>query len=228
MPNAGKENLLVDISNIQCKKNDVHIWIINNYYDEKLLEKFNKKINVIKFNRKINSKSLFPFLRMNLHLLKLKPDVVHTHDAYIIKIFPFIPKSRFVTTIHNTRLFENCLFAYKKIFVISEAVRNDLYTCGLAKISEKVVTIYNGIEFPYIKKKNNFIINNPLMIIQVGRLKMDQKGQDLSIKALSVLKKVGISFHFDIVGTGPDLTLLKDLVHKYQLENEISFLGEKE
>jgi len=227
MPNAGKENLLVDISNIQCKINDVHVWIINNYYDEKLLEKFDSKIKVVKYDRQPNSNSILLFLKMNFYLLGLNPDIIHTHDSSIINIFCFSFKNKFVTTVHSTQLFENRLYSYDKVFAISKAVKDDLIASGFRKI-KKIIVINNGIEFQKITLKHKFSLDETFKLIQVGRLKVDQKGQDLSIKAISFLKKIGFSIHLDIVGKGEDQGILNDLVKELNLENDISFIGEKE
>jgi glycosyltransferase involved in cell wall biosynthesis len=64
-------------------------------------------------------------------------------------------------------------------------------------------------------------------LIFVGRLVSD-KGADLLIQALTVLASRGVRPKLTIVGDGPDMDLLKDLVTTSALENQVIFEGGKQ
>lgn len=60
------------------------------------------------------------------------------------------------------------------------------------------------------------------ILISVGRL-VKRKGYDYAIRALSILPAT--SFHYYIIGDGPEETNLKNLAIKLGMENNITFLG---
>lgn len=63
-------------------------------------------------------------------------------------------------------------------------------------------------------------------LVFVGRLISD-KGVDLLIEALGILRDNKLSPHLTIVGDGPELTTLQRLVVSQQLENQVVFVGVK-
>ena len=64
-------------------------------------------------------------------------------------------------------------------------------------------------------------------LVFVGRLVSD-KGVDLIIKALGILKAKGLSSHLTIIGEGPEEFYLVNLVTELGLKSEVLFLGRKE
>lgn len=229
LPNAGKENLLIDIVNVQAKDNDLTVIIINNIYDKSLISNFLEKVNIIKLNRKPGSKSILPIIQLYYHVLKINPDVIHCHDMGLISLFPFkLPNFKIFNTVHNTRLYSKKLIRYKKVFVISNAVRNYILRYGDAGLKDKIVLIYNGINFETIEQKNIFACNNHLKIVQIGRLEMNQKGQDVLIEALHIInKRKEVPFICEFIGDGEDYNYLCGLTQNYNLLNKIIFTKNK-
>tara|TARA_B100000212_G_scaffold341171_1_gene323614 strand:+ start:602 stop:1657 length:1056 start_codon:yes stop_codon:yes gene_type:complete len=92
---------------------------------------------------------------------------------------------------------------------------------------EKIVTIYNGIELEklnhshqtyYRKKEGEIVLGN------AGRL-VSQKGQKELLQVAKILKQDGFKFHLLIAGYGELENELKELCAKYELEDEVTFLG---
>jgi glycosyltransferase involved in cell wall biosynthesis len=61
-------------------------------------------------------------------------------------------------------------------------------------------------------------------IVFLGRLVSD-KGCDLAIHALALLKKEGLHPSFTVIGDGPELLALKQLTAELGLSNQVEFLG---
>lgn len=61
-------------------------------------------------------------------------------------------------------------------------------------------------------------------LLYVGRLEKE-KGGDMLLYACAILKKVGLNFHLNIIGTGSQGQALKELSDKLDLEKFVSFRG---
>jgi glycosyltransferase involved in cell wall biosynthesis len=225
---GGAENLLVDIINEQVKTTDVSLIIVNKNYDPGILKRVSKAVQTILINRpQGNKKNPFHIFRLWLTLYKVKPDVIHCHTPNLIQILmPF--KKRCVYTIHTVGTPLTHLYKYKKLFAISEAVKDDVKKrSGLDSF-----LVYNGIDFPKFKKKDTYHYNSSdtFKIIQVGRLKHQIKGQDLLIESLSHLMNTYHieKVHLDIVGNGTSEKYLESLAQKLGLKEFITFKGLKD
>ena len=97
---GGIETMLVDIVNEQVKLCDVKLFVINDHYNKALLHTIDPKVKVILFKRKPGSKNLVPLARLNLSLLKYRPNIIHCHQANLAKVLWFLWRK--VLTIHNT------------------------------------------------------------------------------------------------------------------------------
>ena len=64
-----------------------------------------------------------------------------------------------------------------------------------------------------------------LRIGVVGRVLFQQKNQDICIKVAQQLKKRNFHFHFHIIGDGPDLNRLQQLVSKHSLSQDFTLHG---
>ena len=94
---GGAEAMLVDIANEQVKTDDVIVIILDASYQQYLIDQFDRKIKVIKMNRKPMGKSPFPILMFNILLLRLRPDVIHVHTNVLMKfiVIPFSKRRHF-------------------------------------------------------------------------------------------------------------------------------------
>lgn len=101
---------------------------------------------------------------------------------------------------------------------------------------DRVALISDGIDLKThlvkdggTKIRREFGLNNDFCVGAMGRL-VDGKGQDILIKAASLVKQKGQKVKFLIVGNDPDGSKrfehgLKDLVKRLNLENEVIFTG---
>ena len=73
------------------------------------------------------------------------------------------------------------------------------------------------------------IAQNYIRIVFVGSIELDRKGLDVLIDAIEILSKESVPlFKLTIVGDGPDVFLLRDLVASKRLHSIVEFLGECE
>lgn len=124
------------------------------------------------------------------------------------------------------------LLLLDRILAVSDRVKKFFRTIR-GNISDKVITVYNGIDADVFKPKaankkmlEIFGISSCKTVIgSIGALETD-KGQRYLIQAVSILKSEGIN---DIVcvicGTGPEEENLKKLARKLHVEADVIFLG---
>lgn len=223
---GGIETMLPDIVNEQAKTNDVALVIINDWVEPSILAKVDRSIvKVVLLNRHEGSKNPMPIIKLNLFLMKFRPDIIHTHAYRIINLVVY-PWGKRVRTIHNTH--NNCVEypKFDKLISISKAVQDFTNNQGF----ESVVAD-NGITVNRIQNcKNKPFADGKLHFIQVSRLHIEQKGQDILLKALGILKNErGISnFKMHFVGNGGDKALLLKLTHELHLDDEVVFEGLKD
>lgn len=129
MTNGGAENMLVDIINYQVKYEDVSLLVVNDLYDESIFARLNKRCQVKMLKRKVGSKNPFVILRLNAYLLTHHFDIVHLHNADMIK-YLFV-KCNYVRTVHNTNQIYHNYRWHKGIIAISDAVHDELLGLGI-------------------------------------------------------------------------------------------------
>lgn len=224
---GGIQTMLVDIVNIQCRSNSVAIFVVDDCIHESITNKIDSNVSIYRCNRPLNKKSIWAVVKMNFFLWKYKPDVIHVHMAGMAKLllFPCIK----VRTYHSTGLPTNEHSKYDKNFAISESVRQEIASKGL-----NIVKIENGIDCEsFCCKKQKLCLDGIVHAVQVSRLEHRQKGQDLVLESLNIIKQeLGLEFlkarflmHF--VGDGPSFDFLKTKVAEYSLEEIVSFEGYK-
>lgn len=224
---GGAESMLVDIVNEQSETENIHIVIINNHIDKVLLSGMSNKVKVHKINRTPGSKNIIDIIRLNYLLIRLKPDVIHSHNGDIINLITIMKlfKTRLFLTVHNTNIKFDNFQKYHKIFSISNAVRNDI----LARSGINSEVVYNGIDIEHIQKKQNYSFEI-FKIVQVGRLYNKQKGQDRLLKALSILihKYTINNIYIDFIGEGESKEELISLAENLKITKYCNFIGKKD
>lgn len=221
---GGTETMLVDIVNEQVKTEDVALIIINDDINNELLKNIDNKVKIILLKRKPKSKSLFPFIKLNWLIWRLKPDAIHAHYISILRVLlNNICKNIFVT-VHALRFSLKYAERAKCIFAISEAVKDDILSRG----NHNVKVIANGICIENIEKRQKEYSKHELFrIIQVASLR-EKKGQDILIEAIAILKERGINnVTVDFIGTGSTEEHLKSFTEEKGVSNSINFLGLK-
>jgi colanic acid/amylovoran biosynthesis glycosyltransferase len=106
----------------------------------------------------------------------------------------------------------NC--AYFKNYIISKGAS-----------PEKIKVQYSGVKTSFFNKtKQEYKLKKVLVLGSVGRL-TEKKGYIYIFEALSSLKKNGILFTYEIVGSGELEELLKKLVKDFDIATEVKFWG---
>lgn len=223
---GGAETMLVDIMNQQVMLgHHVSLIVINNSYSNEILSGIDAKVSIVLIKRPPSSLNPWYILRLNWSLFRIKPDVIHLHNASIENLLfttyaGFLTIHALETTLYpsNARLSE--------LFAISDAVKEDVEKRYPGKYCIQVIP--NGIRLNDIQRRNNNnVLRDGIMrIVQVARLNVAIKGQDLLIDAINILKQRGIaSINVDFIGTGSDEVMLKEKVTKYAMNDHVRFLG---
>jgi glycosyltransferase involved in cell wall biosynthesis len=225
--NGGKENLLVDIANEQAKAtNMVTIIIINNLFDNVVINRISTPVNVICLKRGKAISSIFAGLKLYYFLkFKLHPDVIHCHDISLGKQLSYFTRCKTVITIHGLGLPIEQLGYFDKIFCISETVKKDIER----RSSYKCLAIYNGIYTNMVKRRPVIGLGNTIKIVQVSNLLHEFKGQDVLINAMNILvNEKGVkNLHLDLVGEGLSRLLLEQMIKDFNLTEYVFLLGSK-
>lgn len=166
-------------------------------------------------------------------------DVVHTHNTYpqlYVAIANYFVHKKLVTTEHSTnnRRRSKKLFyyldqwmykRYDQVVCISDKAKDNL-TSYLRKKSDKIVTIYNGVDVEFFQQaKLNMEWrrdSKSFVLVMVASLHW-QKDQDTVIRSLTYLPKE--DFEFWIVGDGSRKQELQRLIENLKVENIVKFWG---
>ncbi|MDR1682449.1 MAG: glycosyltransferase family 4 protein [Candidatus Symbiothrix sp.] len=227
MSHGGIETMLVNIMNEQCKSIQVVLIIPNEEIEATVIEKIDKKVKIIKIGRPIGSKNPWYLLKLNMILWEMKPDVIHVHHPGLIRfIMRRLFRNRICFTLHNAPMDSiiKYLKYFKHIVAISESVKNDLQQ----KTDIESTVIINGINVDEFSCSNKLRKDDTgvFKIIQCGRLVHRIKGQDITIRGASILKKKGVlPFQIDIVGDGPSREYLQALIISEQVSDCVRLLG---
>lgn len=221
---GGAEIMLIDIINVQIKSENVALIVVNDLVNESLLRRIDKRCRVKFLHRKVGSKSLIPWIKMNIFLMRYQADIIHFHLEGMRKmvIYP-APK---VFTIHNMHTSGKEYSRYNALYAISDAVRERTKKQGFDSI-----TVLNGIcsEEILIKQNCDRKPQKIIRLISVGRLYIPHKGQDVLIKSLSILKNRDISnFHLDLIGEGESRMAIELMIKELKLTEYVTLLGQKD
>lgn len=223
MKTGGVETMLVNIINNHVLTDYLGLFIVNDFIDEPLLMKVSQKCKIVRINRHPASKSVLPLLKLNAKLWQFHPDIVHLHSYQVSRIL--FGHWNLVRTIHNPGNITDEYPKMKALFAISELVRRDVVERGFPN----VVTVHNGIPIKKIAWHRNMTPKDGVYkIVQVSRLYIEQKGQDILLKALGRLLAMGVSnFKLYLIGEGPSRNLLQNLVKELGLDDYVHFEGLK-
>lgn len=116
-----------------------------------------------------------------------------------------------------------------KLIAISDAVADDIRKNGVS--DDKISRVYNGVnfeKFPFIKRDKREI--STIEIVNVARFYPPKKGQDVLIKAASILIEKGYDIHISFAGGEikpklAEIPKMKALAKNLKVEDKISFLG---
>lgn len=219
---GGAETMLVDIANEQAKRgHDVEILIVNNRVDPAVIAGIAPAVTVHRFNRREGSNPLWLMARLNMFVLRRRPDIVHLHDHNLNALLR-VKRSATLYTVHAL----NLPVAYARrnpLAAISEAVRDDLE----ARVPGATIrTIPNGIHTEAIARRHEGAMpGKTFRIVQVGRLDSETKGQDILIKALAELTNRGHRASVCFMGGGADEPFLRQLARDEGVADLVEFRG---
>lgn len=224
---GGIETMLHNIANEQVKLgNDIQIIVINDILNEELITTLDARIKIYCLRRKIGSKNPFYIFRLNKLLLKLHPDVIHSHFSSIARYIMFNSlKAKLCVTQHDvcSEYGAKYLHLYRRIFAISNIVKQDVKKW--TGLNSEVVL--NGINPDSIKVSEGKP-HDVFRIVQVSRLVHTKKGQHVLIEAIAKLVRKGYrNIRLDFIGDGDSITFLQNMVNSYQLTSFVHFLGAK-
>ena len=224
LSNGGIENMLVDIVNQQVEGNDISFIVVNQMIDESIVARLDKRVRIYCCGRNVKSKNPLPFLKINYYLLKIRPEIVHAHYDEMAKFI--FGKWNMVRTIHNTTNdFAESRY-FKACYAISRAVQDEWKQAG-----KETILVENGIPCDGINTVKNGLFDDGLLhFVQVSRLYIKQKGQDILLKALAEIKKSNLcplNFKMHFVGDGSSRELLQEMSKTLGIEDLVVFEGNK-
>ncbi|GAA4316333.1 glycosyltransferase family 4 protein [Pontixanthobacter gangjinensis] len=118
------------------------------------------------------------------------------------------------------------LFKYGDRLVVNTPYLEDILL-KLGASSDNIEIIPAGIDTNFFRPNNSSSKKaNQISLITVGRLEY-LKGQHLGIECVKVLKEKGYEVSYDIIGSGSKFEDLKDLVNIYNLNEYVTFWGNK-
>ena len=191
-----------------------------------------KEVRVTTLGRKRGSGvpgTILPIIRLNLLLKKLRPDVVVFHA---LELSGYVVGRGFkrIGRIHNTNIDAKDFDLKMDRFVaISGVVKNDVVE-RVGVSPDSISVVYNGVYIDKFEKKQTLrpLNRRPVKIVQVSRLFVKQKAQDLALRALkSCVDTYGFSnWTYTLIGTGSSEGLLRDLAIELGIEDKVVFEGQ--
>lgn len=221
MKTGGVETMLVNIINEQVKTENVRLFILNNYIDDFIIEKLSLRCRVIRINRRPKYKDYLKVLKLNLLLAWFMPDIVHIHSNNISKVI--IGPWRIVRTIHGLYNKPDDFSRMKALYAISNAVADYTKEQGY-----QTTVIPNGIKVADMQTRSMNTQGDIVHIVQVGRLYIKAKGQDILLNAIHILLRQNIRhFKLHLIGTGPSEQDIKQMAAELGLNDYVCFEGVK-
>lgn len=207
---GGMEKFCIDLSNALAEEHEV-LFLGNQKFKQHLTNNvFFQRLEVQKGRRN-------PFFLFKIYQIikRFSPDIIHAHkqkSISILKYLDFFLSVPYVATKHdiqNKKVFNRL----KHVISISDVVTKTLK-------AKNVYKIYNGIPLKQPKKVE---LPNTFNMVAIGGLR-EVKGFDKLIKTVSSLQ---FDFYLTIIGEGDERQYLEDLIHKLNMESNISLIGFK-
>ncbi len=222
MKTGGVETMLVNIINEQVKTEDVRLFIINDFIDNFIVEKISHQCKIFRLNRTPGDKNPLKILKLNYWICKYKPDIIHVHSYRVSKLI--FGKWNIVRTIHGMQNIADEYPRMKALYSISNVVQDFTKDQGFQS-----TVIMNGINTSAMRLKDyQRTLSGTYEIVQVSRLYVKDKGQDILLRALGKMAKKGVrNFRMHFIGSGPSEEELRKLANELGISEQVIFEGLK-
>lgn len=240
---GGIERLLIDIiKNWKSEEDNIHVCIINNDYNEGILNDLKKikNINLILLEREKGGDIFYYQKKYFKYIREHKINIIHCQSMSSLKFtVPYKLFNRNVKifhTVHDTNTYKKYSklevkidkYFTKKIIAISNSVKKEILDKGIEE--SKITVIYNGICKEKFKPRERKIEDNSIKIGCVARLDYKKKGQDVLIKAISILKDEFPNIKCFLAGecnkdSKEQKNELLELANELEVSEKIIFLG---
>lgn len=225
---GGTESVLTQVINHLSLKNKVTFYKLGKSGSEDWLKDINNaKIITYSTNNKIRELificKVFLGLKNNTLVISTSPNFIKI--AYFIKRY-FNKNYKIISYIHfslkNQDLFNAGVLKYADFHLaISSSIRKSLIEMGIPK--GKIFLIFNPISRKQKSISSPHNTHYDLSLAYVGRVYLE--GQKNLIEAIKGIKKSKLNIHLDILGSGPDINLLKEYIKNNKLEKKITLSG---
>lgn len=200
------------------------------------LKSRNKNYNIINLNKKRLRSSI---LKLIWTIRAIKPDIIFStfpHITIVLILLKklFFRKIKFIAREPNLAsislkssgnvllkfLHNNLMSTSDKVIVTSNAMYLDSTKLGIP--AKKLNIIRNPVNVSQLREKVTPIrlFKKGVNLVFVGRL-VYQKGLDRILPLIVINKNI----YLTVIGEGPELNKIKNMVKKYKLESHVKFLG---
>lgn len=173
-----------------------------------------------------------------LPLSQIDAPVVHIHDAQMFfRIKKHLHHSpKFVVSFRGyetlvrphsdlqwkmelLKIFESASYLH----FVSDYIKNAAIALGASE--DKCITIHRSVDTDTFKPKESSLKGNEKpLILSVGRL-VWQKGYLYGLEAMRILRQMGVSFNYRIIGTGVDLKQINYMIKEFELDRNVSIVS---
>lgn len=220
---GGAENLLVDLANCQSASHEVAVIVGNNQASSAILSRLLPGVNLLQVGRPESSRNPFWLAKLLVSIWVIRPDVIHTHHANLVRLKWLLPFPMLVTVHENNVILPDNSSKFSAVCCISEAVKNDLMV-RYPRLA--LCIVYNGIASDAIVPRVSRRVMGKPKLVQVSRLEHEKKGQDILVRAIAkLIKHNEQDVTVDFIGDGPSRSYLEQLAEELGIMSRCRFLG---
>lgn len=249
---GGIETALVTLINELAKTNKYEITLVLEKKKGIFLGEVNKNVHIIEYSPSNNKVKFIAKISNAINRLKFILKYKNKFDCAISYATYSLPSSFVSRTassnsilwVHNNYLkffkddenkyiefFTNLnVNKFTKIVFVSNESKKD-FESRFTNIKGKILVCNNLINYKKInqnaQEEVDDFIHKKFTFLNVGRHDEEQKKLTRLIESSKILKGKGYEFDIVFIGSGKNTKDYKDLVHKYNLEESITFLGAK-
>ncbi len=204
---GGAERLVLQYAQ-EFSKKDFSVYVMSSVDDGALRPLFEQtKARLIVGSRKVHGGRWGVWKFLKRELLRIKPDIIHTHlmggDIIGYAWKRIYPQTIWISTVHNVEyhtsfmkrmIWKICLKKVDAVVAVSDSVA--VYSRDHFNIpEEKIRIIYNGVETKKWRRVTTKKIDaTHISLATIGRLE-EQKGHVYALRALAELKHLPWEYH---------------------------------